>query len=96
MEEKPVVHPSQYHALHAQMRIEQAENVFLVAIRPDQPSEVIVGFVCGTQTSASTLTHASMSSHEPEGALLCIHSVVIEPGQRRKGLATKILRAYLR
>lgn len=81
-------------SLIIQMRIEQAENAFFVAIRPDDGA--IVGFTCGTQTASSVLTHESMSTHDPEGTLLCIHSVVIEEGRRRKGVATKMLRAYLR
>ena len=84
------------HAPIYQMRIEQAADVFLVAMRPDDPSGAVVGFVCGTRTAAPALTHASMSTHDPEGPLLCVHSVVVDPGLRRKGLARKMLRAYLR
>ncbi|KXZ44977.1 hypothetical protein GPECTOR_60g755 [Gonium pectorale] len=35
-----------------------------------------------------------MATHEPGGDLLCIHSVVIEEALRRRGLATRLLRAY--
>lgn len=94
-------------------RIENASNVFMVALQSplQQPQEQgdgqgdtdaaaasaqpqVVGFVCGTCTSAPTLTHESMSKHDPEGSLLCVHSVVVDPSLRRRGLATRMLRAY--
>ncbi|GLC71902.1 hypothetical protein PLESTF_001179100 [Pleodorina starrii] len=55
----------------------------------------VVGYVCGTCTNAGRLTHDSMATHDPEGSLLCIHSVVVEAALRRKGLATRLLRAYV-
>ena len=50
------------------MRIECAENCFLLAMRAEDGA--IVGFTCGTQTAAAALTHDSMSTHDPEGGLL--------------------------
>lgn len=55
----------------------------------------LVGFLCGTLTSSSTLTHESMESHEPLGETLCIHSVVVSPLYRRRGYATAMLKLYL-
>ncbi len=75
-----------------EMRIRSAPNVFLLAMQQER----IVGFTCGTGTTSAKLTHESMSTHEPEGQLLCIHSVVVAEGLRRKGIATRMLRAYLR
>ncbi|KAG2454440.1 hypothetical protein HYH02_001459 [Chlamydomonas schloesseri] len=77
-------------------RIENASNVFLVALSaPEGAGEPqVVGFVCGTQTRAPKLTHESMSTHDADGSLLCIHSVVVDPALRRRGLATRMLRAY--
>ncbi|PNW70672.1 hypothetical protein CHLRE_17g729750v5 [Chlamydomonas reinhardtii] len=76
-------------------RIENASNVFLVALSAEGDGEPkVVGFVCGTQTRASKLTHESMSTHDADGALLCIHSVVVDAALRRRGLATRMLRAY--
>lgn len=86
-------------------RIEHASNVFMAALQPGssaseaegtepQPDQ-LVGFVCGTQTSAGKLTHESMSTHDPEGSLLCIHSVVVAHALRRQGIATRMLKAYL-
>lgn len=40
-------------------RIENAANVFMVAVQNDQ----IVGFICGTCANGSKLTHESMSKH---------------------------------
>ena len=36
-----------------------------------------------------------MARHEPEGALLAIHSVCVAAAARRRGVATRLLRAYL-
>lgn len=36
-----------------------------------------------------------MSTHEPEGSTLCIHSVVTEGGHRRKHIGTRTLRTYM-
>eukprot|EP00798_Chlamydomonas_sp_ICE-L_P013717 gene13717-19612_t len=85
-------------------RIENASSVFLVAMQATAAeegdaasisNESIIGYVCGTYTSASTLTHHSMETHEPEGAVLCIHSVCVEQSLRRQGLALNLLKAYL-
>ena len=65
---------------------------FLVACN----GEKIIGFVCGTSTCAESLTHDSMSVHEPEGTTLCIHSVCVDELQRRKKVGTKMLSAYLK
>jgi GNAT superfamily N-acetyltransferase len=54
----------------------------------------LVGFMNGTLTSAKELTHESMYKHEPEGSLLCIHSVVVDPAMRRKGVGSAMLRDY--
>ena len=37
--------------------------------------ELIVGYICATLTAAGSLTQECMQSHDPEGNLLCIHSV---------------------
>ncbi|EFJ49157.1 hypothetical protein VOLCADRAFT_104364 [Volvox carteri f. nagariensis] len=80
-----------------EFRILSAPNVFMVAMqcRDGGAEPEVVGYVCGTCTNAGRLTHESMATHDQEGALLCIHSVVVEAGLRRKGLATRLLRAYV-
>ena len=69
-----------------------APDYFLVATKND---DEIVGFVCGTLTASSDLTHESMSEHESAGTLLCIHSVCVDEAYRRKKIATRALKAYL-
>ena len=54
----------------------------------------IIGFVCSTR--CKEFTEESMSSHDPHGTLLAIHSVVIEATYRRKGMATAMLKDYLK
>jgi predicted GNAT family N-acyltransferase len=36
-----------------------------------------------------------MGAHDPGGALLCVHSVCVAAPERRRGLAARMLRAYL-
>ena len=52
----------------------------------------VVGYVCGTRATA--LTEESMAVHDPEGAVLCVHSVVVAPSWRRKGLAAWMVRLF--
>ena len=56
--------------------------------------EEMLGFVCATRCAA--FTHESMSTHDPHGELLAIHSVVVKQDHRRQGIATKMLKAYVR
>ena len=55
----------------------------------------VVGFVCATLTTAASLTHESMGAHEPEGTMLCIHSVVVAEHRRRKKIGSRLLTAYV-
>ena len=36
-----------------------------------------------------------MSTHEPDGKLLCIHSVCVAEDQRRKGIGSRLMTAYV-
>lgn len=36
-----------------------------------------------------------MSTHNPEGSTLCIHSVCVDEGFRRRGVALRSLIAYV-
>eukprot|EP00465_Bigelowiella_longifila_P000927 CAMPEP_0185281488 /NCGR_PEP_ID=MMETSP1359-20130426/66749_1 /TAXON_ID=552665 /ORGANISM="Bigelowiella longifila, Strain CCMP242" /LENGTH=208 /DNA_ID=CAMNT_0027876931 /DNA_START=111 /DNA_END=738 /DNA_ORIENTATION=+ len=75
------------------MRIRNASDFFLVAMI----GENVIGFINGTLTSdQKNLTHDSMSKHEPQGATLCIHSVVISDSLRRNGHGSSMLREYVR
>ncbi|CAJ1935626.1 unnamed protein product [Cylindrotheca closterium] len=53
----------------------------------------IVGFVCATR--CSLFEEESMSTHDPEGKLLAIHSVVVQEKYRRKGIASAMLKCYV-
>jgi len=55
----------------------------------------LVGYVNGTVTTSASLTHDSMEKHEPEGTMLCIHSVVVPEQFRREKVATKMLKVRL-
>ena len=56
----------------------------------------IAGFINGTCCkNANEFTEEMMSRHEPGGSVLCIHSLVVSPQLRRRGIATKILNRYL-
>lgn len=62
---------------------------------PKHQPDVLVGYICGTLTTADTLTHESMSTHNAEGHTLCIHSVCVAAEYQRKGIASRMLKAYL-
>lgn len=53
----------------------------------------LVGFICATR--CRQFRAESMSTHVPDGELLAIHSVVIKPQYRRRGLATAMMKDYL-
>ena len=74
-------------------RKHNAGDFFLVAERSS--TGAVVGFCCGTLTRAATLTAEAMATHEPDGTLLCIHSVCVAQEARRRGVALSLLRAYL-
>ena len=79
-------------------RLEHAAPFFKAVVSPpsDSSSVRILGFVVGTLSVASELHHQSMFEHAPEGRYLCIHSVVVAAEWRRRGLASAMLREYLR
>lgn len=74
--------------------VNAAPDLFLCAVQSvgssgGSPADQIVGYCCGTLTAADGLTEESMAGHEPEGSLLCIHSVCVDEQHRRNGIATK-------
>ncbi|DBA00395.1 TPA: hypothetical protein N0F65_012926 [Lagenidium giganteum] len=91
-------YPSDEAANEAQIRFRQqrAPEFFYAAYTSPAaaPSE-LVGFVNATLTAAAELHHDTMSDHDPNGRSLCIHSVVIDPAHRRKGLAIQMLKRYV-
>ncbi|KDO30777.1 hypothetical protein SPRG_04678 [Saprolegnia parasitica CBS 223.65] len=74
-------------------RIQEAGDYFVGAYND---AATLVGFVNGTLTAHRELEEETMSRHDPLGRYLCIHSVVTDPSIRRQGLATKLLKAYVR
>lgn len=82
-------------------RAEHAKDFFLVAIDgssdhdPQRPQHSVIGFVCSTLTASLSLTHESMSTHDPDGKVLCIHSVVIEASRRRQNIGSRLMTAYI-
>ncbi|GAA5900121.1 uncharacterized protein JCM6883_006094 [Sporobolomyces salmoneus] len=75
-------------------RQEHASNYFLGAYQSED--DQLVGFICSTRTSSSTLTHESMETHEPTGAYLAIHSVCVSPDHRKQGIAKNLLQEYVK
>ena len=79
-------------------RLRHAGDQFLAAVQAGGGSSgalELVGFCCGTLSSAAQLTEESMARHEPGGSLLAIHSVCVAAAHRRRGVASRLLRAYL-
>lgn len=54
-----------------------------------------MGFINGTLLPSSTLTIDALHKHEPRGATLAIHSVVIDPLLRQRGLGAAMLQHYM-
>ncbi|KAG7361981.1 YCII-related protein [Nitzschia inconspicua] len=83
------------------LRQEQAGEYFLICTIPsvsgspnkDDDDDTIVGFVCATR--CNEFTEESMSSHDPMGRLLAIHSVVVDEPYRNRGIAKAMLRHYV-
>ena len=74
-----------------------AGEMFLVATEHGGSENKIIGYVCGTCVSENeTLTAETMGSkHEPDGAILCVHSVCVKENRRRRGVGGKLLQTYL-
>ncbi|KAG0364634.1 hypothetical protein BC939DRAFT_457682 [Gamsiella multidivaricata] len=62
----------------------------------DYGSDVLVGYIVSTLSSDKALTHASMSSHDPKGSSVCIHSVCVAGAYQRKGIARTMMKEYLK
>ena len=75
-----------------QMRRNEAGNVFC---HLSTECGRLIGFVNGTATTETQLTHQSMEQHEPNGKLLCIHSVTIVPDLRLRGLGIRMFQNYV-
>ncbi|KAG7397328.1 hypothetical protein PHYBOEH_000910 [Phytophthora boehmeriae] len=89
-------YPADEAATESGIRFRQknAGAFFWVAYLADN-GDTPIGFVNGTLTTHGELTDESMSEHEPEGDLLCIHSVVVDKAYRRRGFAAQMLKKYV-
>ena len=61
----------------------------------DADARSIVGYVCGTLASEDVLDESTMSSHDPSGDVLAIHSVCVDERFRRRGVAASALAHYV-
>ena len=74
-----------------------APGLFLGAYdQNDEKRLRLLGFICSTLSKSETLTHESMSTHDPEGKTICIHSVCVDPGHQRQKLGSALLEEYIR
>ncbi|GAA5909958.1 hypothetical protein JCM6882_008412 [Rhodosporidiobolus microsporus] len=71
-----------------------AGDFFLGAYLPSEPRQLI-GYTCATLTPSPTLTHDSMSTHDPAGGYVAIHSVCVDGAYLRKGVASGLLKEYV-
>ncbi|KAH9919500.1 acyl-CoA N-acyltransferase [Epithele typhae] len=76
-------------------RQSQAPSLFLGAYLPTTTPRTLVGYVCATRAAGPTLTHDSMSTHDPTGPTVCIHSVCVARSHHRRGVGVPLVRAYL-
>jgi GNAT superfamily N-acetyltransferase len=77
-------------------RQRRAGDFFWVAHDAKADDGGVVGFVCGTLCRGDALTAETMGTHDAEGTTLCVHSVCVDHAARRRGVASSLLRAYLR
>jgi ribosomal protein S18 acetylase RimI-like enzyme len=71
-------------------RARDAGDLFMYVFR----GEELVGFVNGTSAKGA-LTHETMWAHVPDGEVVCVHSVVVQPDLRRQGIGHAILKAFV-
>ena len=72
-----------------------APDLFLGAYDPSDEKRLI-GFICSTLSESESLTHESMTTHDPEGKTICIHSVCVDPGHQRQKIGSALLEEYIR
>ena len=71
-----------------------APDLFLGAYDPSDKR--LIGFICSTLSKSESLTHESMTAHDPEGKTICIHSVCVDPGHQRQRIGSHLLEEYIR
>ena len=68
---------------------------YMIVVRYNNDDNKLIGFVNGTLTTAEEIHHDSMSTHEPTGSSLVIHSVTVSPQHRCNGIGKKMLTWYV-
>lgn len=56
----------------------------------------VVGFLCATAGTGPRLGGETMSHHVSDGDTVCVHSVVTRADARRRGIATWMMRSFVR
>ncbi|KAJ9059026.1 hypothetical protein DSO57_1006504 [Entomophthora muscae] len=74
-----------------QCRYELAPELFYGAYGEGE----LIGFVSATKSASDALDHQSMSSHNPAGSLICLHSVCVHPTYQRCGVATQLMTQFI-
>jgi len=72
-------------------RMTLAPDYFYGAFRDGK----LIGFINGTITEGNVLLLQDFYKHDVQGAMLIIHGVVTRKEERRKGVATEMLKKYL-
>lgn len=73
---------------------QQVAGKYFLVMKGTNSSEVI-GFVNGTCIEGETITHESMTDHNPDGKTLVIHSVTVSSRHRKEGCGTRLLKKYV-
>mmetsp|Transcript_24261 Transcript_24261/g.52331 ORF Transcript_24261/g.52331 Transcript_24261/m.52331 type:complete len:574 (-) Transcript_24261:204-1925(-) len=69
-------------------------NTFSSKQEATDKDDIIIGFICSTR--CDEFTEESMSTHDPSGSILAIHSVVVDATYRRQGIASAMMQNYLK
>jgi predicted GNAT family N-acyltransferase len=77
--------------MYARYRQAHAPELLLGAYTANE----LIGYVCSTLSSSTTLTHESMSNHEPKGTSVCIHGICVDPTRRREKVGLHLLKEYI-
>ncbi|KAG0303092.1 hypothetical protein BGZ98_007001 [Dissophora globulifera] len=62
----------------------------------DEAAPTLIGYIVSTLSSDTSLTHSSMSTHDPQGSSVCIHSVCVTSAYQRRGIAIAMVKEYLK
>lgn len=75
-----------------------APNLFLGAYfdQNDSDEKRLIGFICSTLSKSESLTHESMTVHDPDGKTICVHSVCVDPGHQRRKIGSALLKEYIK